>query len=568
MGFSIQRIRGSLICQQNPMNPTDNLEQQAETRHLADSIMLFLFAWSIRTLHTWCIQMAPFFTYKIGDADRYDLWARDIAGGNWLGTEVFYQAPLYPYFLATIYTFLGDSISSVRTVQIILGAASCVFLMNATKNLFDRRAGIVAGVVMALFAPSIFLESLVQKSILDLFLISALIWLCTKTLTSQSKRWWVWMGLSLGLLCLSRENALILIPVVGLWALLRKPIEGSTLGTSRQKLGACLAIGLGLAITLFPVALRNYYVGGELHLTTSQLGPNFYIGNNPEADGTYKPMKVGRGDARYEQTDAVDIAEEAMGRELTPKEVSDYFMSESLAYIKGDPVGWMKLLGTKTLLMINATETIDTEDQYTHASWSILLRTTGMIFHFGTLFPLAIIGIWLTRRDWRKLLWAHMMLIAFAASVIGFFVFGRYRFPLVPLLIVFTGPAITMLYDQWRDQGAKMVVRYAPVVLGLVVLCNLPIVDTTEARSVTYSNFGGAALVHGDLEMSETYFKKALAIKPDNVWAHNNLGVLYWKRKDNYKLAEMHFKKAIEINPDFDSARSRLERLKSETQSQ
>src|SRR5689334_17382709 len=43
----------------------------------------------------------------IGDARAYDAWAWRIASGDWLGDEVFYQAPLYPYFLGAIYRFAG-----------------------------------------------------------------------------------------------------------------------------------------------------------------------------------------------------------------------------------------------------------------------------------------------------------------------------------------------------------------------------------------------------------------------------------------------------------------------------
>jgi hypothetical protein len=39
----------------------------------------------------------------IGDGWQYDVWARRIAGGEWLGTQAFYQTPLYPYLLAAIY---------------------------------------------------------------------------------------------------------------------------------------------------------------------------------------------------------------------------------------------------------------------------------------------------------------------------------------------------------------------------------------------------------------------------------------------------------------------------------
>ena len=45
------------------------------------------------------------------------------------------------------------------------------------------------------------------------------------------------------------------------------------------------------ALVLAPVALRNRAAGGELVLTTSQAGANFYIGNHPGADGRYQPLR-------------------------------------------------------------------------------------------------------------------------------------------------------------------------------------------------------------------------------------------------------------------------------------
>src|SRR5262245_21804187 len=51
----------------------------------------------VRVVHVWQIRHAPFFDALMGDARGYDQWAVRLAGGNWFGGEVFYQAPLYPY---------------------------------------------------------------------------------------------------------------------------------------------------------------------------------------------------------------------------------------------------------------------------------------------------------------------------------------------------------------------------------------------------------------------------------------------------------------------------------------
>ena len=65
---------------------------------------IFVLALAVRLLHVWQIRSAPFFSVLMGDSRGYDEWAQRIAGGDWFGHEVFYQAPLYPYLLGVIYT--------------------------------------------------------------------------------------------------------------------------------------------------------------------------------------------------------------------------------------------------------------------------------------------------------------------------------------------------------------------------------------------------------------------------------------------------------------------------------
>ena len=55
-----------------------------------------LTALGVRLLHVWQMTATPFATVLLGDAKGYDQWARRLAGGDWIGTDVFYQAPLYP----------------------------------------------------------------------------------------------------------------------------------------------------------------------------------------------------------------------------------------------------------------------------------------------------------------------------------------------------------------------------------------------------------------------------------------------------------------------------------------
>src|SRR6478609_7002101 len=91
-------------------------------------LAVFGVALLVRLVHVWQLRRSPFFSLLMGDSHGYDEWAQRIAGGEWLGHEVFYQAPLYPYLLGVIYAVAGRHLLVVRIVQALIGSASCALL--------------------------------------------------------------------------------------------------------------------------------------------------------------------------------------------------------------------------------------------------------------------------------------------------------------------------------------------------------------------------------------------------------------------------------------------------------
>lgn len=530
--------------------------------------LVFGAACLVRLMHIISLKASPIFTYKIGDAGKYDAWARSLAEGNWLGEGVFYQAPLYPYFLGVIYSVLGDDILGVRLVQSLLGAFSCVFLMLAATNWFGKKSGLISGLCLAFYAPSIFLEGLIQKSTLDLFFLTVLLWLLSLTAFKARPRHWIGIGVATGALCLTRENALVLLPVFALWIFFvsfnRKTRKTGVIVKPKwilHRMGWMACFAAGLALTLGPVAVRNLVVGGQFHLTTSQLGPNFYIGNNPDANGTYHPLRPGRGDAKYEQKDAVALAEKAAGRKLSPKEVSRHYLDLSFDFIREQPIQWLRLTAFKAGLTFNRYEIIDTEDQYTVAKLSPALQATDLFFNFGLLMPFAVLGIWVTRARWRRLWVIYLILAAFSVTVIAFFVFGRYRFPLAPTLLLFAGPAVLHLMRVFQFKNYAGIATSLAVMMAVYLGCNLNLVSPKVGRGITLSNYGAQALIRNDFENAERFLLASVSQLPQSALVHNNMGVLY-RETSRYEQALEHFEKAFELEPTDDVIRRNLERLK------
>src|SRR5438874_6226093 len=124
------------------------------------ALLLFAVAFTLRIIHIRQMRNAPFFTLLMGDARGYDEWAQRLAAGDWIGRDVFYQAPLYPYFLGAIYRLAGRDLLIVRLEQACIGSASCVLLASACRRLFGDIGGAAAGLLLALWAPAIFFDGL------------------------------------------------------------------------------------------------------------------------------------------------------------------------------------------------------------------------------------------------------------------------------------------------------------------------------------------------------------------------------------------------------------------------
>jgi len=539
-------------------------------------------ALAIRLIYLWQIRHAPFFTLLMGDSKGYDEWARRIAAGDWIGTDVFYQAPLYPYFMGAIYALVGHDVLAVRVCQALLGSVACALIADATWRLFSKRAGVIAGLLLALYPPAIFFDGLVQKTALDAFLTCLAIWIISGIVVSQKNSWRAWAGLgaTMGALSLTRENALILIGVILVWCWF-DPItgqpEGSPLpspspspsrrgrpsgrpkisGRPNVAISQSIAFALGVALLLVPVAIRNYAVGGGFYLTTSQFGPNFYLGNNARTDGTAGSLIAGRGSSEYERRDAIDIAERAAGRHLTPGEVSSYWTGQSLAFIKSQPGSWLKLMARKIILLWNAAEAFDTESQESYGEWSPLLAIGALVGNFGILVPLAAFGVCVTWFD-RRRLWIFLALaLTYAASVVIFFIYARYRYPLVPFMVLFTAAGLDRAAEYLRARSRVELAAVGALVASLLAFTHVPVLDAADNRAVTEHNLGSALQSAGRIDEAIDRYKKAIAIKPDYAPAYSNLGSALLAKGDAAGAINA-YQQALSIDPDFSDAHFNL----------
>src|SRR5438105_2505848 len=132
-----------------------------------DRVLVFcaivLLAFAVRVIYGQWARACPMYLGLVVDGVSYDQWSDRIAGGDWLGSKVFYQAPLYPYFLAVVKLIVGKSLPALRLVQFFIGSLAAGILFLAGTRMFNRAVGVIAGLMLALYPSAVFFDGCIQK---------------------------------------------------------------------------------------------------------------------------------------------------------------------------------------------------------------------------------------------------------------------------------------------------------------------------------------------------------------------------------------------------------------------
>src|SRR5206468_2568610 len=119
--------------------------------------------------------------------------------------------------------------------------------------------------------------------------------------------------------------------------------------------------------------------------------------------------------------------------------------------------------------------------------------------------PLALVGAILAWRRRERLDVLYAMTACYAASVLMFYVFARYRLPLVPLLMLFVAFAVvaapSMLLQRqdrfWGFRSAFSAVSALIVVVAFAVVANWPILSKPLMKAITETNLAVALQAEG-----------------------------------------------------------------------
>lgn len=216
------------------------------------------------------------------DADGYRAIAESLVAGRGFGfpegspnaAPSAYRPPLYPCLLTPL--VLGASGNQtticrcIGALHLVLGAGTIWLTILAARRLGLRRAGVVAGLLVAIDPLLVYNASLVMTETTAAFLAALWVWLLLRAAGPGGR---FAAGAAFGLCCLCRPTFWACGAILA--------ALGTAFGRRRMELRHVQAVVVGAALVVAPWAVRNTVVMGRPVLTTTHGGYTLLLAHNP-----------------------------------------------------------------------------------------------------------------------------------------------------------------------------------------------------------------------------------------------------------------------------------------------
>lgn len=273
----------------------------------------------------------------VSDARAYDILARNVAMGHGYtfdpaGPPTAHWPPGTAFIYGAVYRVFGLSYTPIVVLNVALGATVIGLTIALVVRVLDRRAGIVAGWLVALWPMHVEFTTLLASELpfTALSLGAMLAWL---RLDRSPVLRAVTAGALFAAACYVRPTIAIIPILMAGVDFLRGPHRARTFATAA-------GLGLVMVVLFVPWSVRNSRVFGTFVAMSTNGGVNLWMGNNPDTTGFYQPAP------------AVDGLDEAgLNRELG-RRARAYIAEKPVAFAKRTAVKFVRFHERETIGVI------------------------------------------------------------------------------------------------------------------------------------------------------------------------------------------------------------------------
>ena len=454
-------------------------------------------------------------TLREDERDYWD-WATFLAGHHLVGTNPFFQGPLYPYLLALLRPLTGADVHATLVVQAAWGALAVGLITDAARRLVGALPALAIGFLISANTMWVFLDGRILAESPLLVLECLLIWIwCRQRAEGFGAGANTFAGLLIGLMAQCRASQMVLL-VPHLVLLHRQ----RALRPQPWSRGAAITLAT-FALTALPSTLWNLSRAHAFIPFTYNGGFNLYVGNNPRADGGFVwPEGTDRlGSVRAASPDgsvAMDGREfllKSRGLDLGPAESSRYWTREALAFASAHPWRTLQLGLTKIMLMVSRREVPQIEHLSTFDRLAGPIGLPG-VGSFLLIAALGLVGAAFAARWGPTGEAIRLQLVLAILAVVPFFVTDRYRIHLLPPIAILASMALARFgaIRRWREARAPALA--GAVALGVVCL-PLADIDREYEEWIATGDLGLRWLEVGRTSEAEATFERAIRMESD-----------------------------------------------------
>jgi 4-amino-4-deoxy-L-arabinose transferase-like glycosyltransferase len=507
-------------------------------------LLIVALALLVRLVYLVEIAKSPTFHVPIIDSATYDQHARLLVAKGIFYERFFWQGFLYPFYLAVVYFLTHGSTLAARLIQIVLGSLVCAGVFRIGSRIFDRRTGIVAGVIAALYGPLVYYDAELLDTTFSAVWAVALLLILLGARGSKGPWRALFFGVCGGLAVITRATFLPFVLAAFAWLVAVRLRAGPPRLRGAATAGLILA---GFLAVTMPVGELCRRATGDFNFL-SESGPiNLYIGNNPERS---KTIMIRPGSEWRELTRMPMVHGSA-----SDSQDRGVFLRLFLDYVKRDPVNFLEGLNEKTVEFLSSRELPRNEDLYIarrySSLFSVLTWKAGTFgFPFGLLLPFALVGLW--RGGRRVPVPVYGFLLLYPAAVIAVFVSGRYRIPVVPVLAVPAAAGALLLVDAIRDGRRLAAAAVACAVAALAAASSVAgpfVVERYNYEAEMHTIVGFELMKQHRMDAALAELTEALRLDPERGEAQKYIGLVLSEER-RWAEAAAHLRLALERDPD------------------
>jgi 4-amino-4-deoxy-L-arabinose transferase-like glycosyltransferase len=422
-----------------------------------------------------------------GDEGNYFALAKGLLEtGQFPDRWAWTRPPLYPAFLAAVFSVSGFELTAVVAAQALLGAVAALLVAVLAVHEYGRRVGAIAGLLAAM-DPTAPLQSLYlfsEGASMPFALVGAILFL--KGLRGGGLFPLVAAGIAFGIGALVRVTVLPFALGLASWLVLARlrrglmPVQG-------------MALLLGLAIALTPWTVRNWSVYQRPVLVDTTLGVNLYQYNS-------------------------DLSRRQVYSELmripNPAERQTYGMAMAFQWIASHPREFL----ARALERLRYSWTADRFAEWGIAlkakipeapSWMVMsYASLGTLWYLG-LCVLAFLGMGIARGTPYRGLSFTLVAVYTGITV---FIGSAFRYKLALMPYLFPLAALAVANQRWRWH----LLPYAALGLAVVGL-SVPLVWPALPKDVYAHMLYGRGRVEelmGFIQAAENSYRAAIAVDP------------------------------------------------------